>query len=255
MAHVLLVNSLFSRNDAGLARDMRLICSMGATVHPVIAAVNTATDPMQEFGGMYSLPPEVVSEQVKRMRENFPVEAIVVGFLGAAETQTLVSDHIKVIKDDQPSVPIVVNPFLLNDAVHRTECMSALNALKRDVLLVADLITPSIAEAEVLTGMTIRDTTEMQYAAEMLLTLGPKAVLLRGGDFQEEHVTDMLVTEMASLTFHSPRLLRHNISGRQGFGGVIASAIAVCLARGQNYQSAVAEALTAAKNFYLSDLL
>lgn len=252
--HILLINSFFSRNDAGLARDSRLITTMGAGVHPVVAAINTAIDPLQEYGGMHCLPTLVVSEQIKRLRENFPVDAIVVGFLGHAETQTMVSDQIKIIKEDQPTTPVVVNPFLLNDVTHRKECMAALNTLKRDVLLVADLITPSIAEAEVLTGMTIRDMNDMRDAAEMLLTLGPKAVLLRGGDFHEDQVTDMLVTEMSNLTFTAPRLLRHSISGRQGFGGVIASAVAVCLARGQNYEDAVTNALSQAKAFYLTEM-
>jgi hydroxymethylpyrimidine/phosphomethylpyrimidine kinase len=169
--------------------------------------------------------------------------------LGHAETQTIVANHLISIKEEFPHIPLVVNP-----AVRHERDGAVLKALKRDLLLVADVITPSIVEAEILTGVSIIDEESFMLAAEMLLTLGPKAVLLRGGDFYEGEVLDVFFTDSAQLTFRSPRLLQRNISGHGGMGGVIAAALAMALIKGQPYEQAISFALQQAKNFYLTEM-
>ncbi len=251
--NILVLSSFFSRTGTGLSRAMRMINDMGHIPRPVISAINTSKDLGASRKDLFCIPSDVVMAQVERTIESWPVDAIKLGFIGAAETQTKISERLAQLKKER-GVPIVLNPCLLNDDGNSQATLDEVNALKRDLFLIADVVTPSVAEAEALTGMTIRDLNDMQNAADMLLTLGPRAVLLRGGDFQEDQVIDLLATDTAQLTFNAPRLLRNNVSGRSGFGGVVACAIAVGLAKGQNFEVCVENALTQIKKMYLSEL-
>lgn len=252
--NILILSSFFSRTGTGLSRAMRMVTEMGHLPRPVISAINTApADAPRGDHDLFYIPPEIVMAQLDRTLESFPVQAIKVGFIGAAATQTRLSERLVRLKNDH-NVPIVLNPCLLSDSGNSQSSLEEVNALKRDLFLIADIVTPSVAEAERLTGMTIRDLSDMQQAADMLLTLGPRAVLLRGGDFQEEQVIDLLATDTAQMTFTTPRLLRSNISARSGFGGVVACAIAVGLAKGQNFETCVENALMQIKRMYLSEM-
>jgi hydroxymethylpyrimidine/phosphomethylpyrimidine kinase len=252
--NILILSSFFSRTGAGLSRAMRMVTEMGHMPRPVISAINTAAaDTPRSDRDLFYIPPDVVLDQLERTLESFPVQAIKVGFIGAATTQTRLSERLTTLRKEH-KVPIVLNPCLLTDSGNPQSSLEEVNALKRDLFLISDIVTPSVAEAEKLTGMTIRDLDDMQQAADMLLTLGPRAVLVRGGDFQEDQVFDLLATDTAQMTFSAPRLLRNSISARSGFGGVVACAIAVGLAKGQNFETCVENALVQIKRMYLSEM-
>jgi hydroxymethylpyrimidine/phosphomethylpyrimidine kinase len=248
---ILVLSSLFSGSGTGMSRACRMIVEMGHAPHPVISAINiAAADVPRNDHDLFNIPSEIVLAQVERTLENFPVRAIKIGFLGAAGTQTKLSERLVRLKKEQ-NVSIVLNPSLFTDTGATQSSLEEINALKRDLFLLADIATPSVAEAEKLTGMTIRDVKDMQNAADMLLTLGPRAVLIRGGEFLEDSAVDLLATDTAQLTFNTPRLLRNSYSG---YGGVVACAIAVGLAKGQNFEVCVENALMQIKKMYLSDL-
>ena len=79
--------------------------------------------------------------------------------------------------------------------------MSALGALKSEMLIKADLLTPNLPEAELLTGLEINDVDAMRRAANCLLELGAKAVLLKGGHLESEILTDVLLTKTGEKIF------------------------------------------------------
>ena len=124
---------------------------------------------------------------------------------------------------------------------HRLLQPDAVETLKRRLLPLATLITPNLPEAEVLSGMAIRDEADMHHAAEALLTLGLPAVLLKGGHLEGPLVVDLLATEAGIQRFESPRIeTRHT----HGTGCTLASAIAAGLAQGMPLREAVARART-----------
>ena len=129
-----------------------------------------------------------------------------------------------------------------------------MNAFKRDILLITDLIILNITETALLTGMDIRDADAMALAAEMLLTLGPKAVLLRGGDFRENFETNLFVTDSMQLTFTTPRLQRASLTGFQEAGNAMACAVAHGLSCNLPYDQAITDALRFTKGLYLAGL-
>ncbi len=99
------------------------------------------------------------------------------------------------------------------------------------------MLTPNLPEAEVLVGQPIGDLPAMRRAAELLLTLGVPAVLLKGGHLAGETVVDLLATEDGVEEFTDRRIHTRNTHGT---GCTLASAVAAGLAQGLGLTAAVA---------------
>jgi hydroxymethylpyrimidine/phosphomethylpyrimidine kinase len=114
--------------------------------------------------------------------------------------------------------------------------LDAVAALKRNLLVGSAVLVPNIPEAEALSGMTIRDVEDMRHAASILLTLGPDAVLLKGGHLDADTVVDVLATADGITAFEGSWIeSRHT----HGTGCTLASAIATGLAQGLDVPTAV----------------
>jgi hydroxymethylpyrimidine/phosphomethylpyrimidine kinase len=134
---------------------------------------------------------------------------------------------------------LVIDPVMVAKGGAALMEHEALAALKRVLLPLATVITPNVPEAELLAGVAIPDLDAMHEAAEILLTLGVPAVLLKGGHLPGERVVDLLATSEQILVFERPRLAtRHT----HGTGCTLATAVAAGLAAGMALPDAVARA-------------
>ena len=86
-------------------------------------------------------------------------------------------------------------------------------ALKARLILHATSLTPNVPEAAMLTGLEVRDVDTMVHAAEMLITLGPEAVLIKGGHLEGEKVCDVLFDDSGVEVLESPRNRARNTHG------------------------------------------
>jgi hydroxymethylpyrimidine/phosphomethylpyrimidine kinase len=103
----------------------------------------------------------------------------------------------------------------------------------------ATLVTPNLPEAEVLAGLPVRTEADMRQAAERLVGLGARAVLLKGGHLEGDRVVDILLHDGRFERFEDPRIqTRHT----HGTGCTLASAIAAGLAQKMSLLDAVARA-------------
>jgi hydroxymethylpyrimidine/phosphomethylpyrimidine kinase len=102
----------------------------------------------------------------------------------------------------------------------------------------ADLITPNIYEAEVLNGESIQNIQNMERAAHKLLSLGPRAVLLKGGHLTDR-CDDLLMTSSSIKVFPGVRIASIHTHGT---GCSLSSAITALWAREIPLEQAVAEA-------------
>ena len=136
-------------------------------------------------------------------------------------------------------IPWVVDPVMRAAGGAAALNATASHALKAKLILHATVLTPNVQEAEMLTGMKIAHAADLERAANMLLTLGPKAVLLKGGQLASETVQDLLVGDGIMEWFRGPRL---GDGPSKGAGGTLASGIAAGLAQGMGLRDAVAKA-------------
>jgi hydroxymethylpyrimidine/phosphomethylpyrimidine kinase len=146
-----------------------------------------------------------------------------------------------VIADRAAGLPLVVDPVMVAKGGAPLIEDGAIGALKRLLAPRAAMLTPNLPEAEILAGHAIPDLAAMRETATELLTLGCRAVLLKGGHLPGDTVYDVLATESGLRIWDSPRIdSRHT----HGTGCTLASAIATGLAQGMRIEAAVERART-----------
>ena len=115
---------------------------------------------------------------------------------------------------------------------------AAVKTLKERLLPLATLATPNIPEAEVLSGLTIRDETDMIAAAKAIYEECGCAVLLKGGHSIFD-ANDLLYSKNGIQWFHGKRISNPNTHGT---GCTLSSAIASNLAKGYSLKQSVQNA-------------
>ena len=193
----------------------------------------------QNTQGVYAtheIPIEFLICQMRVVLEDIGVDCIKTGMLHNTGTIKAISETLNLLARD---VDLVVDPVMVAKGGQRLLDISALDVLKSEMFPKATLVTPNIPEAELLTGRKIFDVETMRVAANDLIELGSKAVLIKGGHLKDENLTDVLVTEKGQKCFVGPRLIsRHT----HGTGCSMASAIATGLGQGLNLDEAISRA-------------
>lgn len=251
--NVMTIGTLFCRTGEGINRDIRTLVEAGHRARPIITAIDPSDSVAIDKESAHFIPPETVYEQIKQTMQNWPVHAVKVGYVGRAPMIEAVSRAIEEFVLPQ-RIPVVVDPAILNSTGEKNLGKQGLDALKKDLILNADLLVPSVKEAEILTGMEIRDPDALQAAAEMLLTLGPKSIFMRGGEMDENRVIDVLVTESSAVEYVQPKLMKSGVHGARGYGGVIGCMMAAGMAQGRDFELMIQEALNRVRIMFLSDM-
>jgi len=115
---------------------------------------------------------------------------------------------------------------------------SAVETLIREVVPLADLLTPNIPESEKLTGLTIKTLEDMEHAARHIHTMGCRAVVVKGGHHMGE-ATDVLFDGSEFYRYPAARV---DTKHTHGTGCTFSSAIAANLALGISPSQAVGRA-------------
>ena len=231
---VLIVAGSDSGGGAGLQADIKTVTALGgygATAVTALTSQNTVG--VQEI---HDIPAAFVASQMKSVMDDIGADCIKTGML---HTREIIDTVVDFYESRASHIPQVVDPVMgAKDGTLLLQ-QDTNQILKARLILRAALLTPNIPEAIALTGLPINSFDEMEHAATMLLTLGPKAVLLKGGHLEGSIVKDILVTEQDLEHFDSPRIeTRHT----HGTGCTLASGIAVGIAQGLTIRDAVVRA-------------
>lgn len=224
-----------SSGGAGIQADLKtftVLGGYGASVLTALTAQNT-----QGVQDILPLPEAFVVRQLRSVLDDLPIAAAKTGMLFSADLIRALARELQ-----NKTFPLVVDPVCVSKSGHNLLLPEAVETLKTVFLPLADLITPNRPEAELLAQMTIADETDVPEALERLLTLGPKAVLLKGGHFSGEILTDWLaIPGQKPRAFQHPRLSNQNTHGT---GCTLSAAIAAGLGRGLDLETAVGQATT-----------
>jgi hydroxymethylpyrimidine/phosphomethylpyrimidine kinase len=231
---VLIIAGSDSGGGAGIQGDLKTVTALGGYGMTAITAL-TAQD-TRGVHGILDVPADFVAQQVKVVLEDIGADAIKTGMLHTASIIEAVADALL----PYPDIPLILDPVMVAKGGAALLKPQALEALKRRLIPRALLITPNIPEAEMLLGTNIANLTDMRSAAEALLALGSRAVLLKGGHLEGDKVTDILIAaDRRIVELSSPRIpTRHT----HGTGCALASAIAAGIAQGMELEEAAARA-------------
>ncbi|HGI2757379.1 TPA: bifunctional hydroxymethylpyrimidine kinase/phosphomethylpyrimidine kinase [Streptococcus agalactiae] len=172
----------------------------------------------------------ILKQQLESLKD-VEFGSIKLGLLPNVETAQVVLEFVK----SKQECPVVLDPVLVCKENHDLE-VSQLREQLIAFFPYADVITPNLVEAQLLTGLSIENLDQMKIAAEKLYDMGAKHVVIKGGNrLNAEEATDLYYDGERFETYAFPVVDANNT----GAGCTFASSIASQLAMGKNVEDAV----------------
>lgn len=232
-----------SGGGAGIQADMKAISATKGYACTVITALTAQNT--QEVSGIFPVPVDFIEAQIDAVFADFKIRAVKIGMLANKEVIHAVSRKLR-----QYRPPLVVlDPVMVATSGDRLLDDDACASLVDELLPLADLITPNLAEAAALFGCDIPKTFEqMQNMVDQsrILSAGSSsqgkapAFLLKGGHFENDGLSrDLLVMEKQTRVYSATRIITKNTHGT---GCTLSAAIASYLAQGFVLEIAVEKA-------------
>jgi hydroxymethylpyrimidine/phosphomethylpyrimidine kinase len=229
-ARALTIAGSDSGGGAGIQADLKTFAALGVYGMTAITAVTVQNT--TGVSGYQALRAAIVRDQIVAVATDIGVDAAKTGMLATAEIVEAVAGAI-----EELSLPnLVVDPVFVSKHGHALLEPDAVDALRSRILPLATLVTPNLPEAGGLAGFGVRTEEDMRMAAEMIRSMGPRAVLVKGGHRESDRADDLFFDGDRLLWIEGVRLSTPNTHGT---GCVLSAAIAGYLAGGDELLVAV----------------
>lgn len=222
-----------SSGGAGVQADLKTFSALGVYGMTAITALTA-----QNTLGVDSImpaTPEIVAAQIDAVFADIRPDAVKIGMLFNTPIIEAVAGRLS----RHSPTHIVLDPVMISTSGCPLISDDAIAALIELLMPIATVITPNKSEAERIAGIKIGSTPALLDAGQRILAMGAKAVLIKGGHFDSDMMTDYLFTspaaEPARLT--APAVATSNTHGT---GCTLSSAIAAYLALGNSLLQATA---------------
>ena len=221
---ILIIAGSDSSGGAGIQADIKTVTALGSYAMTAITAVTS-----QNTTGVKSIvginPKEIFKQIVFSCKDIRP-DAIKIGMLHSPEVTKMVLKALNIIKVKK----IVLDPVMVAKGGAKLIDSKAVRLLKLNLIKKVLLITPNIPEAEILTKTKIATKDDMIYAANKLIGLGAKNVLIKGGHLKNKNVIDIFKNKEDIKIFDSERYRTKNTHGT---GCTLSSAITTFMSCGK----------------------
>ena len=219
-----------SGGGAGIQADLKTFSAMGVFGMTAITAVTVQNT--KGVSEVEELSTSIVAEQIRSVAGDIGVDAAKTGMLASAAIVEAVAEAI-----EETRLPnLVVDPVFVSKHGHLLLAEDAVGSLKRRILPLATLVTPNLPEAAGLAGFDVREQDDMRRAADAILQLGPRAVLVKGGHLEGARSTDLFVEGDLEEWMDAERI---DTPHTHGTGCTLSAAITAQLARGATLPEAV----------------
>ena len=226
---ILIIAGSDSSGGAGIQADIKTVTSLGSYAMTSITAVTVQNT--QGVKSVIPIPANEIKNQIIYSSQDIKPDAIKIGMLHSSEVVKKVIFSLKKIKVKK----IILDPVMVAKGGKKLIDNSAIQVLKKKLIKDVSLITPNIPEAEILTGVKIKNKQDMIVAANKLLNLGAKNVLIKAGHLKSDRVEDIFVNKLDFKTFVN---LRYNTKNTHGTGCTLSSAIATFFSCGKSIKKA-----------------
>lgn len=222
---------------AGLMVDHLAIEASGA--EPLLVAAALTAQSSAGARAILPVSPDFVRQQMDVLLEDGGIHAAKTGVLFSSGTIKAVARFLQ-----EHPVPLVIDPVISASSGFPLLENGALDALTGELFPLARLVTPNLDETEALTGMRPGDAEEMAMAGEMISSMGPDAVLIKGGHLEKP--ADLLWFGREARIFPHARKPE-----KRGTGCALSASIAGRLAMGDDLPEAVAWGIDWVQSVYL----
>lgn len=219
--NILTIAGSDSGGGAGIQADLKTIAALecyGLSVITAVTAQNT-----RSVRAIHEMPPDFLNTQLEAVFEDIRIDAVKIGMVGSP---ALINVIVKALQRFKPA-HVVIDPVMVSGTGARLADDKTIAMMKKNLVPMATVLTPNIPEAQVLLDKEFDG--DLEAFAQDLLTLEPRAVMLKGGHLGGKESIDVYADEKQSVTLREERI---NTEHTHGTGCTLSSALAVYLARG-----------------------
>ncbi|GAC1344793.1 MAG: bifunctional hydroxymethylpyrimidine kinase/phosphomethylpyrimidine kinase [Ktedonobacteraceae bacterium] len=220
-----------SGGGAGIQADLKTFAALG--VYGLSALTAITVQNTMGVRAAQDLPPELIEAQIDAVLEDIGADAAKTGMLSSSAIIEVVAMCVS-----RWNLRLVVDPVMVakgGDPLLQPEAVTTLCTV---LLPLAEVVTPNLFEAEVLTGQRIETLDDMRTAAQAIHALGPHHVIVKGGHRAADPVDVYFDGERFAELSGDRISTRHT----HGTGCTFSAAIAAFMARGLSVDAAVAGA-------------
>lgn len=225
MIKALTIAGFDGSGGAGIQADLKTFSALGCYGMSVLTAL-----PVQNTQGVrscYEIDIKAIEEQLYCIFDDIIPDAVKIGMLFNSDIINLVAGFLN---KNAKNIPIIVDPVMVAKSGDRLLLEEAVNSLKKYIIPISTIVTPNIPEAEDLTSKKIKTDDDMIEAANDILSMGAKNVMLKGGHLEGEMSRDLFMSRDYKEFLDAVRIDTKNTHGT---GCTLSAAICSYIAHGK----------------------
>ncbi len=230
---VLSIGGSDSGGGAGIQADIRTFMSIkvhGCTAITCITAQNSI-----EVTSVEAVESKLLINQIDSLFSDFDIRCLKTGML---LNERIIINTAKKLKEYH--IPKIIDPVMVSRTGSKLIEDSAINAYKNLLFPQAEIVTPNIFEANLLTEIQIKNEEDIELSAQNILKLGPKAVLIKGGGLNSLKGKDFYIDKTGKKEWLINKFIK--TSNTHGSGCTLSAAICSYIALGFNLRESILKA-------------
>jgi hydroxymethylpyrimidine/phosphomethylpyrimidine kinase len=160
---------------AGTAADLKTFAAHGC--YGVAAITSLTVQNTQGVDLVQNTPGATLRAQLDILAKDCEIAAVKIGMLGNRGNAVVVAEFL----DTHKFAHVVHDPVMKSSTGTELLDAAGINYIVAEMLKRSSVITPNVPEAEILTGLTIKDAGDMEAAARKIIEMGARAVIVKGG--------------------------------------------------------------------------
>lgn len=225
---------------AGIQADIKTITAHKMYAMSAITAL-TAQNTTRVYD-IYPVTADFVASQLDCIFKDIPPDAVKIGMVQNSEIIEIIVKKLK----EYNAKNIVIDPVMASTSGSCLLCSQAIETIINILLPIANIITPNIAETEILAQLPVKNENDMILAAQKISTLTSSPILIKGGHLKNK-ADDLLYIDGDYYWYHAEKI---NNPNTHGTGCTLSTAIACNLAQNVSLQKSIENA----KNYVIGAL-
>ena len=219
---ILIIAGYDSSGGAGIQADIKTVTALGSYAMTAVTAVTAQNT--RDVKSIIPIPTKNIQKQITMILNDIGANGVKIGML---HNTSIIKCVYKILKKYKLK-NVVLDPVMVAKGGTKLINNNSIKYLKKLILPLCNLVTPNIPEAEVLIGSPISNKKDMIEAAKIILNMGSKNVLLKGGHLKGKMIFDILATKKEIKIFPKRKIRTKNTHGT---GCTLSSALATCLSQ------------------------
>ena len=220
LLNILSIGGSDPSSGAGIQSDIIAAQTLGVNCFSVITAITAQNS--KKFSYAESVSSKAVEKQLDSILSDFDIKAITVGMVYDSKIIKTLHSRLKNVK-----IPIILDPVIRSTTRGILLKKNSISELKKFLIPICNTITPNVLEAEILTGVKIRNYEDLFIVSKILSEIGSKNIIVTGHSFKKNTISDFIFSNGQHQSL-SGRIFKGQ---NHGSGCNFAFAIAYCLAQ------------------------